>query len=344
MTFETQRLILRPWTEDDAEALYRYASDPRVGPAAGWPVHTSVENSRDIIRDVLSAEGTYAVVPKNVGHPVGSVGLMIGSNSNIGLPDTEAEVGYWIGVPFWGQGLIPEAVEALLRHGFETLGLHTIWCGYYDGNEKSARVQEKCGFVYHSTRENVPCSMPDELRTEHLSCLTKERWQGMQVVIRRGKPEDAAAILAYLRRVGGETDNLTFGGEGLPFSVEAEADYLAGMADSRDNIMLVAKLDGEIVGDASLSRLPRRMSHRGDLGVSVVKEHWNKGIGGRLLEEIIGFAKENGFAVIDLQVRSDNASAIHLYEKYGFQKLGTHPAFFRIDGADVPFDYMALML
>ena len=105
MTLETARLILRSWTEEDAEDLYRYASDPAVGPIAGWPVHTSVENSRQIIRDVLSAPGTYAVVLKETGHAVGSIGLMVGKASHLGLPDTEAEVGYWIGQPFWGQGL-----------------------------------------------------------------------------------------------------------------------------------------------------------------------------------------------------------------------------------------------
>lgn len=185
MTFETERLILRPWLESDAEDLYRYASDPQVGPAAGWPVHTSVENSREIIRAVLSAAETYAVVLKSVGHAVGSIGLMIGEASNIGLPENEGEIGYWIGVPFWGQGLIPEAVDVLLRYGFETLGLENIWCGYYDGNVKSARVQGKCGFVYHSTRGNVPCSMLDELRTEHISCLSRERWQQRRTVIER---------------------------------------------------------------------------------------------------------------------------------------------------------------
>lgn len=177
MTLVTERLVLRPWMEEDAEALYRYAKDPAVGPAAGWNVHTSVENSREIIRDVLSAEGTYAVVHREAGHPVGSIGLMVGEASHIGLPDNEAELGYWIGVPFWGQGLIPEAAEALLRYGFEDLGLEKIWCGYYDGNDKSARVQEKCGFVYQYTEENVFCELLDEHRIEHISCLTKARWQ-----------------------------------------------------------------------------------------------------------------------------------------------------------------------
>lgn len=60
MVIETNRLILRPWKEDDAESLYEYAKDPQVGPIAGWPPHASVENSRTIIRKVLSADETYA--------------------------------------------------------------------------------------------------------------------------------------------------------------------------------------------------------------------------------------------------------------------------------------------
>lgn len=176
MILETKRLILRPWQESDAESLYKYASDPTVGPAAGWPPHTSVENSREIIRDVLSAPETYAVIDRETGCAIGSIGLMIGGASNIGLPETEGEIGYWIGVPYWGQGLIPEAVREMLRYAFEVLQLEKVWCGYFDGNEKSRRVQEKCGFEYQYTKENVPCSMLNELRTEHLTCLTREKW------------------------------------------------------------------------------------------------------------------------------------------------------------------------
>lgn len=166
----------------------------------------------------------------------------------------------------------------------------------------------------------------------------------MCIINEKATPADAAALLAFLKQVGGETENLTFGGEGLPFTVEAEAEYLASMENSRDDVMLLAKINGEIVGNASLSRMPRRMRHRGDFSTAVVKEHWNKGIGGMLLREIIGFAKENDFAVIDLQVRSDNVAAIHLYEKFGFRTIGTHPAFFEMDGKQIPFDYMVLEL
>lgn len=187
MILKTNRLILRPWEESDAENLYRYASDSEVGPAAGWPAHTSIENSLDIIRNVLSAPETYAVVDKDTGRAIGSIGLMVGKASSIGIPDTEGEIGYWIGVPYWGQGLIPEAVQEILRHAFEELNLKKVWCGYFDGNTKSKRVQEKCGFQYQYTKENVPCSMLNEVRTEHITCLKKEDWISRSFPVCRDK-------------------------------------------------------------------------------------------------------------------------------------------------------------
>ena len=166
----------------------------------------------------------------------------------------------------------------------------------------------------------------------------------MNIIIERATAKDAAAMLEYLKQVGGETDNLTFGSEGLPITLEAEEAYIKQMENSCNDIMLVAKVNGKIVGDASLSRLPRRMSHRGDLGVAVVKEYWNQGIGSQLMSKILDFAKENSFEIIDLQVRSDNLRAIHLYERYGFKKIGIHPAFFKINNEYVSFDYMCLKL
>lgn len=173
---ETERLLLRPWQEADAESLYKYAKDPAVGPIAGWQVHTSVENSREIIKEVLSGPETYAVVLKDTGEPVGSIELMLGSKSNIGIGEDEGEIGYWIGVPYWGQGLIPEAVREMLRYGFEELGLQNIWCGYFDGNDKSRRVQEKCGFRYQRTERKLWHLIGTE-KVEHLSRITAKEWE-----------------------------------------------------------------------------------------------------------------------------------------------------------------------
>ncbi|MBR4910067.1 MAG: GNAT family N-acetyltransferase [Clostridia bacterium] len=177
MIFETGRLILRPWQETDAEDLYKYASSPEVGPEAGWPVHKSVQNSRAIIKNILAVPETYAVCLKEDNLAIGSIGLMTGEKSNLGIAGNECEIGYWIGVPFWGQGLIPEAVREMLRHAFEDLGLKRAWCGYFEGNEKSKRVQEKCGFKYQYTIKDVPWPLLHDVKTLHVTCITKDEWR-----------------------------------------------------------------------------------------------------------------------------------------------------------------------
>ena len=91
--------------------------------------------------------------------------------------EDECELGYWLGRPFWGRGYMPEAAGELLRRGFEELGMTTVWCGYYEGNRKSERVQEKLGFVFHHTCREVPVPLLKEVRVGHTNVLTKERWE-----------------------------------------------------------------------------------------------------------------------------------------------------------------------
>ncbi len=174
---ETERLILRPWEDADAPACYRYAKDPRVGPRAGWPPHTDLDNTRQVIRDILAVPETYAIVLRETGEPVGSIGLHF--KSDLAQGDDEAELGYWIAVPYWGRGLVPEAARAVLRHAFENLRLSRVWAGYYDGNEQSKRVQEKLGFVFQRTTEDVPVPLLGETRRGHSNLLTKERWEAL---------------------------------------------------------------------------------------------------------------------------------------------------------------------
>jgi len=176
MTLETERCILRPWEEADAEECYKYAKDPHVGPIAGWPIHTSVENSRQVIRDVLMVPETYAIVLRKTGLPIGSIGL---HHNDLASKDDEAELGYWLGVPYWGQGLVLEAARELLQHAFEDLNLTRVWCCYCDGNEKSKRVQEKLGFKYQWTTKDVPVPQMCETRKEHVNLLTKVEWEGL---------------------------------------------------------------------------------------------------------------------------------------------------------------------
>lgn len=176
---ETARLILRPWQENEAGYLFKYAGDPDIGPVAGWAPHTSVEHSLEIIRTVFSAPETYAVVLKETGEPVGSCGIMFADSlHSAAMRPGEAEIGYWIGKPYWGQWLIPEAVNALLERCFNELALDAVWCGYYDGNTKSKRVCEKCGFKYHHTNLDILSPLGDR-RTEHFYIMTKDDYQAL---------------------------------------------------------------------------------------------------------------------------------------------------------------------
>lgn len=108
---------------------------------------------------------------------IGAIELKLNGTTDMTDKDDECELGYWIGEDFWGQGLIPEAAGELLRHGFEDLGMNIIWCGYYEGNMKSKRVQEKVGFVYHHTCNDVPVPLMGETRIGYTNYMTREEWE-----------------------------------------------------------------------------------------------------------------------------------------------------------------------
>ncbi len=161
-------------------------------------------------------------------------------------------------------------------------------------------------------------------------------------IIENARPEDAAAILEYLKIIGGETDNLNMGAEGMPITVEAEEAFPRSMIDSADGVMYAAKASGEIIGIANVNRKKRRMSHRASIGISVRRCAWHGGVGTALMEALIAFARKNGIEQLELEVRSDNDRAIRLYERSGFAKVGTIPAFLKVNGEYFAFDYMVL--
>ena len=187
MILQTDRLILRPWQEDDAKDLYFYAKDREIGLPAGWPPHDSVENSLHIIRTVFSKPETYAVCLKENNRAIGSIGF---HRNDLAQNDDEYELGYWIGKEYWGQGLVPEAAREMLRYAFNDLKMNRIWCGYYEGNEKSKKVQEKLGFVYQRTTEGIEIPLLNEIRTGHSNLMTKERWQAVELFLKQKQTLD----------------------------------------------------------------------------------------------------------------------------------------------------------
>lgn len=143
---ETERIILRPWREGDAEALFRYASDPEVGPRAGWPPHKSIEESLNIIRTIFNSDHIWAIELKATGEPIGCMGYYTHGESNIEIGENDAETGYWVARPYWNKGICTEALRLLIDYCFNEKGFNTLWADFFPENPASGRVMEKCGF------------------------------------------------------------------------------------------------------------------------------------------------------------------------------------------------------
>ena len=150
-TLKTERLILRPWKETDLNDFYEYAKVDGVGQMAGWVPHKSIEESKVILSHFISGKHVFAL--EYNGKVIGSLGVENYNEQN--YPELDhlqgREIGYVLSKDYWGQGLMPEAVKAVIAWLFETVGLDFIVCGHFDWNNQSRRVVEKCGFQYVKT-------------------------------------------------------------------------------------------------------------------------------------------------------------------------------------------------
>lgn len=147
----TDRLILRPWRETDLEDFYEYARVDGVGQMAGWNPHRSIEESRDILSRFVAGKKVFAL--EYQGKAIGSLGVEEYKEKNYPELDTlqGREIGYVLSKEYWGQGLMPEAVIAVITWLFEEEKLDFIMVGHFDWNNQSRRVIEKCGFQYIKT-------------------------------------------------------------------------------------------------------------------------------------------------------------------------------------------------
>lgn len=150
ITLETPRLLLREWRLSDLDDFFEYASVPEVGEHAGWPHHKSKEDSLIILKRFIERKRTFALVYKENGKVIGSLGLeQYGLESELTefIPYKGREIGYVLSKDYWGRGLMPEAVRAVIDYLFEKEDYDFLLCGHYDKNHQSQRVQEKCGFL-----------------------------------------------------------------------------------------------------------------------------------------------------------------------------------------------------
>ena len=150
---------------------------------------------------------------------------------------------------------------------------------------------------------------------------------GSAVTIRSAEPEDAPLMLQYMNIMLGETPFLLRTPEEFDYTPEEEVRVLSGRKNDPRSLMLAAERDGQIIACADISShgAKSRVLHRGELGISVRKDFWRKGIGSALMERLIAFAARSGYEQIELTVLSRNKRALSLYLKYGFTVYGTRP-------------------
>ena len=160
---DTPRLHLRPWDDKDAPELYELARDPRIGMLCGWKPYECIDDAHSALSTFLAAPDSYAVTLASTGEIVGSIALRI----DTGSPEaTVADIGYWIGAPYWGNGYATEAGNAIIDRARE-LGVQMIVLKYFDGTDASRRVSEKLGFAWQSREEDVEYPLIGKRLTVH---------------------------------------------------------------------------------------------------------------------------------------------------------------------------------
>lgn len=174
---KTQRLYLRTYETTDVEVLYELCKDPDVGPDCGWMPHKDLDEARFVLENILINDWTWAIVERDTNKLVGNISLMRQNDSHLVIDDTSAEIGFWLGKPYWGKGYMPEACLALMNYAFEDMGIKTLWIQHHEHNQKSARVQAKCGFVYHHKDNNKYYPLLDVYRNNVVNYMTKEMWE-----------------------------------------------------------------------------------------------------------------------------------------------------------------------
>lgn len=163
---ETKRLILRPWSLDDASDLFDYANSDLVGPSAGWKPHQSLEESQGIVQMFIDDNDVWAVELKENGKVIGSIGIHNRKPDESQQDKSQREIGYVLHPVYWGKGYIPEAVESVKDYCFNELNLDLIWCAHFDFNDKSKKVIGKTGFDYcFSKVQKLPLLDNKEVKT-----------------------------------------------------------------------------------------------------------------------------------------------------------------------------------
>lgn len=174
-TMETERLYLRMWNKKDAVDFFEYAKNPNVGPIAGWKPHASIAESRFIITDFFMKNMVWAIVYKETGKVIGSIGF---SEDKVRPGVNSKELGYSLSEEHWGRGLMTEAALRMVSYAFDVLHLDVLSITTRENNARSQRVIEKCGFKYEGTLRRTYKIYDGSIKTIRCYSMLKEEYEG----------------------------------------------------------------------------------------------------------------------------------------------------------------------
>lgn len=336
---ETERLVLRAWRESDLEDFYEYAKVDGVGQMAGWLPHKNKEESRRILQLFLAEKKTLALELKENGKVIGSVGLEW-RDENLGIEDPLAgrEIGYVLSKDYWGRGLMPEAVSAVIDHCFRELHFDWLSCGHFLHNDRSRRVVEKCGFRYvkdtiHKTRFGTE-------EPTKLYVISKEDWIFRQInapfdvtqyrletprlILRPLEEEDLQGLhsLMILPEVAG------FTGWECPASLDETRKAIRRYVDHKETFALVLRETGAFIGTLSVQsrnwpQYPIDHSLKGrEFGFDLHPDHWGKGLMPEAVKAVMDLClKKLGFDFVTAGYFRGNSRSARVIEKCGFRYL-----------------------
>lgn len=329
-----QGILLRPPRPEDAEDLYAVVTHPRVATTtSGLPTRELVETQEWADKNQPRRQRLVAVVDGRV--------VASGTLTQYGNPRRRHSA--WLGLlvhpDYWGRGVGTSLTEALLHLADDWLGLLRVELEVQTENERAIKLYERCGFVHEVTQRKaifggdgrfhdvyvmarLAENAPEADANPRPSFLQRQDVTG--VTIRPPRPEDAADIHEMLTHPAvGRTTN-QYPSRELPSVQERMEPQEAGL---HRFVAEVSRRGGttKVVGHISLHQEQNpRFIHSAGMGMTVHPDYWGLGIGTKLLEAAVDLADNwLNLARFWLEVTTDNEPAIHLYEKFGFEREGT---------------------
>ena len=330
-TIETHRLVLRPFTIDDADDMFsNWASDPEVTRFLTWPPHSSADVTRMVLNSWVSRYGDggyfqWAIEWKETGTVIGSIAVV-----KLEEAIESAEIGYCLGRKFWGRGIMPEALRAVMDYLFDTVGLNRITAGHDVNNPKSGRVMEKAGMRKEGVLRASGINNQGIRDVAVWAALREDRVPKAEktparAVVRFAR-EDELDRVNELRR---QVNDLHV--EGVPdvfkpgFCDELR-DFIHVIRNDPNKEIVVAEADGTVCGFAVLNHIVRPenpfMYVRDFLDIDefgVDRAFRRRGIAGAMIRFIRNYAKEKGYRRLELNMWEFNRGALAFYETADFK-------------------------